>query len=270
MTGISRARLADKALHQTDLLVRLVLIALMLVPAVVVVVLSFSNETSLVFPPHTWGLRQYRTLFGTGFWTSAAGKSFTIGLAVGLIDLAVGVPAAYAVSRTKLPGRGLLRTIGLAPLIIPGVAYAVAMYTFFVQVHLVGKELGLILAYVVISIPFVIIIITAALARIPSELELVAMTLGASRTRAATGITLRLLVPAICAAFIFSFITSFDEATFINFIGGPGLVTLPKAIFDSLRTGLDPVITAIATILMVLTGLVMTLASYLRAGRRSG
>jgi ABC-type spermidine/putrescine transport system permease subunit II len=78
------------------------------------------------------------------------------------------------------------------------------------------------------------------------------------------GITLRLLSPAIGATFIFCFIHSFDEATFVNFIGGPGLVTLPKAIFDSIRTGLEPLITAISTLLMIATGVIMMVASYWR------
>jgi ABC-type spermidine/putrescine transport system permease subunit II len=269
MSVESRSQVPDKVAHGTDFVFRVVLIVFMLIPAAVVAVLSFSNETTLAFPPHKWGLLQYRTFFGSSYWMGAVVKSFSIGIPVALLDLLIGVPAAYAITRSKMPGRGVLRTVGLAPLVLPGVAYAVAMYTFFIQVHLVGQTIGLILAHVIIGIPFVIIITTASLARIPAELELVAMTLGASRPRAVAGITVRLLLPAIGAAFIFAFITSFDEATFVNFVGGPGLITLPKAIFDSIRTGLDPVITAIATILMVMTGLIMTIATYLRSDRRS-
>ena len=79
------------------------------------------------------------------------------------------------------------------------------------------------------------------------------------------GITLRLLLPAIGAAFVFAFITSFDEAVFVNFIGGPGLITLPKAIFNSVLTGIDPLITAVASVLMVCTGIVMMVAVYWRS-----
>ena len=93
---------------------------------------------------------------------------------------------------------------------------------------------------------------------------LVAMSLGASRARALIGITFRLTLPAILAAFVLAFLAAFDEATFVNFVGGPDLVTLPKAIFDSLRLGVDPLITGIATILMALTGITMMLAVWLR------
>jgi ABC-type spermidine/putrescine transport system permease subunit II len=60
--------------------------------------------------------------------------------------------------------------------------------------------------------------------------------------------------------FVLAVVTSFDEAVFINFIGGPGLTTLPKAILDSARLGVDPVIMAVATLLMVATSILMILA----------
>src|SRR5439155_9047137 len=68
---------------------------------------------------------------------------------------------------------------------------------------------------------------------------------------------------------LLAFLAAFDEATFVNFVGGPDLVTLPKAIFDSLRLGVDPLITGIATILMALTGVTMMLAVWLRQRHRS-
>src|SRR5690606_33522771 len=106
-----------------------------------------------------------------------------------------------------------------------------------------------------------------ALLRIPRELDLVAMTLGASRLRAVIGITLRLLVPASAATAILAFLTSFDEAVFVNFLGGVGLVTLPKAIFDSVRYGVDPAITAIAGTLILLSGALLMLQAIIE--RRS-
>lgn len=239
-------------------------ILFLITPGILVAVLSFSGESSLRFPPRTWGLAQYRSFFDSSYWTGSVGMSFRVAVPAALIALAIGVPATIAVNRTSLPGRGLISGIGLAPIFIPGVAHAVAMYTFFVQIGFMGSVLGLIFVHVILALPFVFIIVGAALNRIPKELELVAMTLGASRLRATVGVTVRLLAPGIAAAFIFAFITSFDEATFVNFVGGPGTITLPKAIFDSVRTGLDPLITAIATILMTTTAVIMAAAAYWR------
>ena len=139
-----------------------------------------------------------------------------------------------------------------------------ALYAMYAQFHVVVTTVGLILADSVIALPYVVVIVGAAIKRVPPDLELVAMSLGASRARALIGITFRLTLPAIAAAFVLAFLAAFDEATFVNFVGGPDLVTLPKAIFDSLRLGVDPLITGIATILMGLTGITMMLAVWLR------
>lgn len=270
MTAPARSfgRVLDAATRHLHLVVVLAVSGFLFLPVVVITVLSFSNERQLVFPPRTWGMRQYQTLTSNGYWRSTVVESLSIALPVAVITLAIGVPLAYAITRTRMPGRGVLRFLSVSPLIIPATAYAVAMYVFFLQVGLVDSPIGLIFSHVALGIPFVVIIVSAALVRISIDLEMVAMTLGASRIRAAVGITGRLLIPALVASFIFVFVASFDDATFVNFVSGPGIVTLPKAIFESLKIGIDPAITAVATILMVATGVVMSIGMYLRPERR--
>jgi ABC-type spermidine/putrescine transport system permease subunit II len=257
-------RLVGAALRWTSLGVVLLLIGFLFIPVVFTVVLSFSNDPFLQFPPQEFGPRQYSAFFTSAYWTASVVKSIEIALPTAVLATAIGLPAVFAFNRTQLPFREGLELAGLSPFVIPGVAYAVAMYAMYAQLHLIGSTIGLILADTAIAMPFVIIIAGAAIKRVPRDLELVAMTLGASRTRALMGITFRLMLPGIGAAFLLAFIAAFDEATFVNFVGGPNLVTLPKAIFDSLRLGVDPLITAIATILMALTGIVMTAAVLFR------
>ena len=236
-----------------------------LVPAVLVVVLSFSDESLMIFPPREWGFRQYETLADATFWLEAVRTSFGLALSAAFLSLAIAVPAVIALNRGQVWGKQVLAGAGLAPLILPGVAYAVAVYMVFLQARVVGSPFWVILVYAVHTFPFVLLIVGTAINRIPKELELVAMTLGASKTQATINITVRLLVQAMAAAFVFAFISSFDESTLIVFVGGPGLITLPKGIFDSLRTGMEPVVLAISTILMVLTGILAAVASYWRS-----
>ncbi|QXJ25636.1 ABC transporter permease [Actinomadura graeca] len=257
-------RALARGVKVADLVVRAAAVLFLGVPILCVVVLSFSNAEVLQFPPEEWGLRQYRSFFGSGTWIDAMVLSFKLATVSAAISLLIGIPAVFALHRSRLPLKGLLQAIGLSPLVIPGVAYAVALYTLFVQFRLTSNLGALVLTYAVHGLPFVLLILGSAMARLPAETELVAMTLGASRPRAMVGITLRQLLPAIGAAYIFAFITGFDEAVLINFLGGPGTVTLPKAIFDNVKTGLDPNITAIATLLMAGTGVVGSLAFMLR------
>lgn len=255
------------AVYSLEWLVRVVTVVFLISPAILIVVLSFSsNEKSLQFPPPGWGLVQYSNLFGSDYWLSSIRESLVIAVPAAALATFIGVPAVLALERSRMPGRSLVKILSVAPLVLPGVAYAVALYTLYVDLHLVGSRFGLILANVMLALPFVILIVGAGLRRIPADLELVAMSLGASRGRATFGITLRLLAPSIGAAVVLAFVVAFDEAVLVNFVGGGQIITLPKAIFDSFRTGIAPLITAIAVFLMLLTGVLMLVAARLRRG----
>lgn len=235
-----------------------------LTPAVLVVALSFSAETFIHFPPRNWGLEQYRNLVASSDWFHAVVISFRVAIPAALLALAIATPAAFAIHRTALPGREWLEFTSLSPLLIPLSAYAVALYGVYLRFNLVGTFWGLVLAHSVMASPLALLIVGAALTRIPRELELVAMSLGASLLRARVGVTCRLLVPALCAGFVFAFLTSFDDAVLVTFLGGPGLTTLSKAIFDSLRFSVDPAITAISAVLMTFTALLIGVSMWLR------
>lgn len=237
----------------------------MLIPVVTIVVMSFSNDQILLFPPRHWGIDQYSTFVTSDYWLSALIKSLEVALPGAALAVVVGVPLVLAVRSAKaLPFRGVLLALGVSPLVIPSVAYALAIYVFYLDAHIAGTIIGLVLVYAALALPFVLLIVGSVYDRIPRELERVAMSLGASPARAVVGITLRLLLPGVGAAFIFGFIAAFDDAVFINFIGSPSLITLPKAIYDSLNTSMAPLINAIATILMLGTGLALSLAFYWR------
>lgn len=240
--------------------------AFLLAPALLTAVLSFSNDPYFGFPPKSWGFRQYDTLLNDATWRDALWLSVKIAVPVALISALISVPAVFAIHRSKLPGRNLIHIGGLAGIIIPISAFAVAMFGVLSDFGLLATYRGLVIANTVLAIPAMLIVVSSSLSRLPPELELAAMVTGASRFRAWMGITVRLMLPAIGGGFVLAFVASFDEAVFINFIGGPGLTTLPKAILDSARLGVNPVIMAVATLLMVATSLIMVLA--LRLARR--
>ena len=249
-------------------IVSTVLLIFLFAPAALVALLSFSDDTLLHFPPQRWGMHQYQAFFNSPEWIHALVLSLEIAVPAALLALIVGVPLTIAIYRTRVQAKPLLLVLGVAPLVLPGVSYAVAVYTVFARLHVVGNPIALVLVHATLGLPFVLLVVGTALQRIPDDLELVAMSLGASRQRAIVGITIRSLLPAVVGAFILAFITSFDEAVLVIFVSGPGLDTLPKAIYSSLKTGVEPLITAIATILMLGTGLLVTVGGYLQGTRR--
>jgi ABC-type spermidine/putrescine transport system permease subunit II len=256
--------MAGRALYWT---VVLLILAFLVVPAALVVGLSFSNDPLIAFPPHSWGVRNYANLMANPKWLHSAGLSLILAVCVAVLSAAVAVPAAFALRRTKLSRFEALSFAGMLPMLVPQAAYAVGMYILMVELGLLGTVVGLAAAQMAICFPYVFVLVQAQLTRLSPDLDLVSMTLGASRTRAWVGISLRLLLPTILSGALLAFLTSFDEAVFASFLAGPGLITLPKAIFDSVRLGIDPAITAISTLLMLFTALVLGLATLLR--RRS-
>jgi ABC-type spermidine/putrescine transport system permease subunit II len=241
--------------HPGDWLIRsaakLLVIAIVIfsvVPAAVIVVSSFSGEKFLQFPPGQWGLTQYDVLFHTASWAHAVVTSFELAIPAGILTIAIAVPAVFAITSRHLPRLGqFLQLASLGPLLIPVSAYVVALYLAFLRLHLVGSFAGLIFAQSLGAVPIAILVMASALRRIPRSLELAAMSLGASRLRAVLGITGRQLAPAIAASFIVAFLNP-----------------LARQIFDSLRVGVDPVVTAISTLLMAFTAALLTVGALVR------
>lgn len=264
---LARTTLWDKLLRWACRLALAGIVVFALAPAVFVVLLSFGTGRAIKYPPDGYGLDQYRAFFESDRLTSGLRESLIIALPVALVSVVVGVLCVFAVARTRLRGKGAVRGLAIVPLLIPNAVLAISMYVVMAQLGLVGTRLGLILVHVLVAVPYVVIVVGSTIERIPRDLDLVAMSLGASRARAWAGITLRLLVPAVGAGFLFAFLASFDEAVFVNFIGGAHVITLPKVIYDSVRLGVDPAITAVSTLLMVGSGVLMGAMRLLRRRR---
>jgi ABC-type spermidine/putrescine transport system permease subunit II len=263
-----RGALADRLVRMLGIAVVTLAVLVLLAPVLLTALLSLSGDSYFTFPPDSWSLRQYREVLDDPQWAAAVRYSFEIAIPVALLSAAIAVPTALAVGRSRLPGRRALYAGGLAGIVIPISAFAIALYGVFSAIGLHGTYLGLVLANTVLAVPVMLIVVTAGMARIPIELELAAMAAGASRARAWLGITARLLLPSIAAGGVLAFVTSFDDAVLIVFLGGVDQTTLPKAILDSARFGVSPVITAVSTLLMLGMSLVAVAAVGLARRRR--
>lgn len=246
-----------------NLLLAAVLAAIML-PSVIVLVLSFSSAEFLRFPPPSWGLNQYSAFFESAKWIDAVLASLQLGAAVGVAAVIVGVLFIIGVHRTRLPRIPGLEMLMLGPIIVPIVAYAVAMYGLYADLGLIGRWTGIFFAHTVHALPFAVLVLGAAISRLPRELEYASMSLGANRWRAYRDVTLRLLVPGLAVAGVLAFVTSFDEVVFVSFLAGPGITTLPLEIFNSLLLGVDPLISAISALLMAATAATLIFALAVR------
>lgn len=218
-------------------------------PILIVVPMSFSSAKSLEFPPPGLSLRWYEAFFTTEVWQKAGINSLILATTSSTIALVLGTLAAYGLLRGRVPGRRLLDSNFMAPMILPSIITAVALFIFFAKTGLHGTFFGLIMAHTILVIPYVVLIMQVAIKSFDERIEQVAMTLGASKTRVLLQIVLPNLVPSAVAAWIFAFVISFDEVVVTLFVAGTYL-TIPKRMFNELIMQINPTITAVATLLI--------------------
>lgn len=258
-----RFRLVDRALKVVGFCLVLVLTGLLLLPVALTLITSFSGDTYYSFPPTTWGLRQYRAVMADPVWLDSFIGSLSVAVPAVLLGLAATLPATIAIYRSHLPGRHLLNIAAVMTMLVPMSGFAVAIYGMFAQLHLLNTYIGVLLATTVTGIPLLMLIVSAALSRLPIEVEFAALVAGAGRSEAWKDITLPMLLPAIAGGCVLTFLSAFDEVVLINFLGGPNLTTLPKTIYEAVLYEVEPVVTAVATLLMVFTAAIMFLATKL-------
>jgi putative spermidine/putrescine transport system permease protein len=235
------------------LLLVLCLYLFLMAPLLVVLPLSFSNDSFMTFPPESWGVRWYVAMFGHRKLMGAFRVSLAIAASVTVLSLAAGVPAAYAIRRYNFRGRYLAMNLFTAPLLLPSIVLGLGILLVFVQAKLLGTFTGLVAAHLVVTTPYVIRIITTALSTLPPSVEEAATMLGASPFTVFRRITLPLLMPGFVASAALSFLISFDEVVISLFITGPRLRTLPVEIFDYVDSQTDPLTAAISVVLITAT-----------------
>ncbi len=232
-------------------------IAFLLVPSVLVAVMSFGTEKYLEFPPRALSARWYEAYFRDTEWVSATLFSLRVAVVTAIASTGIGTMAALGLVRGRLPCRELVTAVVLAPMAAPAIIVAIAIYLFFAPMHLVGTTTGFVLAHTVLTAPYVVVTVSAALSRFDPSLELAALSLGASRRKAVMKVTVPLILPGILAGAAFAFITSFDEAVVSFFLSGVTTKTLPKKLFEDIDFDVSPIVAAVGTLLTGLSFVVM-------------
>ncbi|MBL8583312.1 MAG: ABC transporter permease [Rhizobiaceae bacterium] len=244
----------------------LVLVFLAL-PTIVVVPVSLSPTEYLSFPPESLTLRWYGEFLTDEKWVRATLLSLRIGLSVTLLTTIVGTMAALAIVRGLRGGGPLVNALVTAPLVIPTIVYAIAILLFFSKIGVSGSFWGFVFAHSALAVPYVVLIVSAALYRFDASTELAAQSLGASRVQAIWHVTLPAIRPALATGAIFAFLTSFDDATVSFFLANLNDVTLPRKMFENLQFFVSPVLAVVATLLTLFTLALFGAAQWLRTNR---
>ena len=218
-------------------------------------------------PFHTAPPSFFTDMWENAQWIRALKNSFFIGTCATLISVTLGTLAAIGLSRAEMPYKGAIMSILISPMIVPLVITAAGMFYFYSQVQLSQTYLGVILAHAALGTPFVIITVTATLVGFDKSLVRAGASMGAGPAKTFWKIQMPLILPGVIAGGLFAFITSFDEVVAVLFLAGPEQRTIPRQMYSGIREQISPTILAVATILVILSILLLTTLELLR--RRS-
>jgi ABC-type spermidine/putrescine transport system permease subunit II len=232
----------------------------LMAPIVIVVILAFSGDGYLRFPPTSLSLQWFARFFGNLQWQRALLSSLIIGSIACVVSTTIGFFAAYAFLRAEFAGKKLM----LTPIIVPSIITAIAMYYLAGRLGLIGNYLWLGLCHAVIAMPIVLLILLAALHAVDPNLERAALGLGASRVRVFRRVVLPIVLPGVLSAALFAFLASFDELLISLFLSGVHAQTLPVRIWNSLNLQVEPTIAAVSAFLIAVTTLILAAEAILR------
>ena len=266
----------------------------LILPILVVLPLSFNVEPYFSFTPgmlsldpEAFSLRWYKDILRNGMaapdaplnlawfadtwnnaqWMRAIRNSFFIGICATLLSTALGTLAAIGLSRSEMPYRRLIMSILISPMIVPLVITAAGMFFFYSKIQLSQTYIGVIMAHAVLGTPFVIITVTATLVGFDKSLVRASNSLGAGPIQTFFKIQMPLIIPGVISGGLFAFITSFDEVVAVLFLASPEQRTIPRQMWSGIREQISPTILAVATLLVLLSIILLTGIELLR--RRS-
>jgi putative spermidine/putrescine transport system permease protein len=239
----------------------------LIAPILAIMPLSFNSETFFSYPMPGYSLRWYADFFGNERWQSAVRLSLLLAFFTTILATSLGTLAALGLSRANVPYRASIMAILISPMVVPVIVSALGMFFFYSSVGLTGTIPGLIMAHTALATPFVVITVTATLTSFDRTLMRAGESLGASPLTTFFKVVMPLIMPGMISGALFAFVTSFDEVITVLFIAGPEQRTLPRQMFSGIRELISPTITAAATVLIIVSTILLLAVEMLR--RRS-
>jgi len=237
-----------------------------LAPLGITIWVAFFSNKIMSFPPEGYTLEWFARAWDLAVFRNGFLLSAQLALTAAGLGLLLGVPAAIAIARYRFPGREMINTALMSPIMVPAIVAGSAIYLFYIEfqiateVQVAGTLPGLIISHTLIAIPWVLRLVTASLVGMDPAIEEASLSLGASRFTTFRRITLPVVRPGIIAGGLFAFIVSFGDLEKSLLLVGPGRSTLPIAMLNYLEYRTDPTIMAVATIQILIIGIALIIS----------
>jgi putative spermidine/putrescine transport system permease protein len=246
--------------HRTVSIVSAAVVAFMCAPLVILFGVALNAGPQQSFPPQGLSLRWFVNIFSRDAFLSAIPFSLELAAFATVVSVVIATLAAIAIVRVRFPGRDLLLTLLMSPLIVPQVVVGMAFLVAFAAVRIHSSVVALATLHVILALPFAVRVIVSSLTRFNISLEEAARSLGAPPWKAFLLVTFPVIRPGMVAAAVFAFVASFENFTATQFLVW-NRSTLPVEIFSYVQTENDPTGAAISA-LVVLAVAILVLASH--------
>jgi putative spermidine/putrescine transport system permease protein len=227
-------------------------VVFLMTPLVVTIAVSFGSSTVFTLPPPDWSLRWYERLATTRGLLPALMVSLEVAAVSTLVAMALGTLCAIALVHGRFPGREAISTFLVSPLMLPGLVIGIAMLQGFKAMGLRDVYASLLVAHVVITLPYVVRTVVAALGLFDFSLIDAARTLGCNYPTALTRVLVPALAPAFLTSGMFAFLASMDNYPISIFFTDAWTKTLPIQMLQYVEERPDPTIAAISAGLVLL------------------
>jgi spermidine/putrescine transport system permease protein len=237
------------------------LILFLYLPIVVMVLFSFDESPTPTLPIQGPTLHWYDVMINNRQLLTALQNSILVSIVVAALATIIGTMAAFVLVRSRLRYPNGLRIAFTLPIMVPGVLIGIALLIFFSRAAHVSLSLGTVVAgQLVVTVPFVVLIVASRLQSFDRRLEWAAADLGASPRRTLRHVVLPLISPAILAGALICVTLSIDEFVITWFLVG-NQPTLPTYIYTKIKFGVTPEVNAVATVMLVATLLIFGIAA---------
>ncbi|HYI23532.1 MAG TPA: ABC transporter permease subunit [Candidatus Limnocylindrales bacterium] len=227
------------------------MVVYLLLPLAIAVPLSLTSSEFMTFPPRGLSLRWYEEFFTDAQWTGPTMFSLALAAVAATLATLLGSLAAWPLVRRRFVGRASLAALLGSPIVVPAISVAIGAFLVWAGLRLLGNPVSLVATHVVLTAPFVLLVVGAALLEFDADHIGAARTLGANGPTIARRIVAPQILPSLIAAWLFAFITSLDEVVITSFLLTAGQVpTLAVFIFSQVHWSSSPAIAASSVVLV--------------------
>jgi putative spermidine/putrescine transport system permease protein/spermidine/putrescine transport system permease protein len=263
-SSLSRERIELSLFRAGYVLVTILLLS----PLVVVVGTSFNRSGSLVFPPQSISLKWYSAFLSDALWIKAVNNSIVVATGTTALSTAIGLLAALGVEYTQNRWVTLIVGVGMIPLLVPPIVLGVSLLIYLSMFGLQQSYPAIVIAHSLWATPIVFFVMRSVFARFDWALWEAGLDLGASPSRAFRHVMLPSIKTGVLVSALLAFIVSLQEFVMALFLSGFGTRTVPVYAWLQMRNNLDPVISVVSTLLILVSVLAIAVAASLSSVER--